>query len=267
MHAAIDDVNQQQAHAAIVLNLADKQLQHVISAGSAAEVWMMLRRIHEGQDVANRLWLREKYATFTYGGDSMEVHVGNLEALLIHLDSAGCAVAQEHFCAALLRSLPSSYDGLMEAYRMSADKFIFPDIVNRVFAEEARQHELGIKEERTAILAGLAKKKNKVKKKGVCWRCGSVGHYQRNCRKGFKQKTSPILRSVRWLVRAALMGLEPKQLALTRDPQPTAPTWQQTIPAQTLQLQIGFWIAEHPPICAVHAICLSTLNIVVRQCT
>ncbi|CEG48793.1 uncharacterized protein PHALS_06594 [Plasmopara halstedii] len=150
----------------------------------------------------------------------MEVHVGDLEApLVMRLDSAGCAVAQEDFCATLLRSLSSSYDGRMQAYRMSADKLIFSDIVNRVFEEEARQHELGIKEGRTAMLAGLAKNKNKVKKKKA--RAGDVVVSDTTSaivEKAPNKKTNTILRSVRWLVRAAFMGLDPKQLALTRDP-------------------------------------------------
>ncbi|CEG38837.1 uncharacterized protein PHALS_08888 [Plasmopara halstedii] len=44
----VDNVKKQKAHAAIVLNLVDNQLQHVISADSAADLWMVLRRIHEG---------------------------------------------------------------------------------------------------------------------------------------------------------------------------------------------------------------------------
>ncbi|CEG49844.1 Zinc finger, CCHC-type [Plasmopara halstedii] len=149
---------------------------------------MVLQRILEGQDVANRMWPQEKFAAFTYGVGSMLVHDGDLETLLMCLESAECAVAQEDLCATLLHSQPSSYDRLVQAYRMSADKFLFPDIVNRVFAEEARQHELGIKEERTAMLAGLTKNINKVKKIGACWKCGSVEHYKRDCQKGFEQK-------------------------------------------------------------------------------
>ncbi|CEG48637.1 copia protein (gagintpol protein) [Plasmopara halstedii] len=148
----------------------------------------------------------------------MVVHDGDLEALVVRLDSAGCAVVQEDLCATLLRSLPSSYDGRVQAYRMSADKFIFPDIVTRVFAEEARQHDLGIKEERTAMLDGLAKNKNKVKKKARAGDMVVSDTTSAIVEKASNKRTSLILRSVRWLVKVALMGLEPKQLALTRDP-------------------------------------------------
>ncbi|POM69832.1 RxLR effector candidate protein [Phytophthora palmivora] len=55
-------IKEQQANAAIVLNLKDSQLMHVIDAVSVREAWARLENFHPTQDMANRLWLKEKFA-------------------------------------------------------------------------------------------------------------------------------------------------------------------------------------------------------------
>ena len=62
---------EQRAHAAIVFNLRDSQLIHVIDAATAREAWGRLEQFHHSQDMANRLWLKEKFASFSYTASSM----------------------------------------------------------------------------------------------------------------------------------------------------------------------------------------------------
>ena len=68
---AVTAAKEQQAHAAIVLNLADSQLLHVIGAESAMAAWGKLAMFHRTQDMANRLWLKEKFASFKYTASSL----------------------------------------------------------------------------------------------------------------------------------------------------------------------------------------------------
>ena len=70
---------EQQAHAAIVLNLSDAQLMHVVRTESAREAWIALAQIHRTQDMAKRLWLKEKFATFKYTAADMSAHVMELQ--------------------------------------------------------------------------------------------------------------------------------------------------------------------------------------------
>ena len=45
--SGISETKEQQAHAAIVLNLSDTQLMHVITTGSAREAWGALAQVHD----------------------------------------------------------------------------------------------------------------------------------------------------------------------------------------------------------------------------
>ena len=52
---SVSDVKEQQAHAAIVRNLSDPQLMHVIDATTARQAWGSLAKLHHTQDMTNRL--------------------------------------------------------------------------------------------------------------------------------------------------------------------------------------------------------------------
>ena len=51
---------EQQAHAAIIRNLSDSQLMHVITATTAGDAWGGLAKFHHTQDMASRLWIKEQ---------------------------------------------------------------------------------------------------------------------------------------------------------------------------------------------------------------
>ena len=76
---------------------------------------IVLKNFHQSRDVASRMWFREQFASFKFASRNMEAHVGELEALVMRMESAGCPVNPEDVCATLLRSLPPSYDGLVQA--------------------------------------------------------------------------------------------------------------------------------------------------------
>ena len=142
---------EQQAHAAIVLNLSDSQLMHVIDAATAREPWGRLAQFHHSQDMANRLWLKEKFASFSYTASSMSSHVMEMEDLVMKLKRANCGPSEEDVCAVMLRSLPPCYESLVQAFRMSVTTFSFSDLLSNLISEEVRQKEAARIEEATAL--------------------------------------------------------------------------------------------------------------------
>ena len=183
--APLDLSLMEQAHAAIVLSLTDSQVLHVVATTTAVEAWAVLRGMNESRDMASRMWLKEKFATFRFTTSTMEKHFEELEALVLQMGSAGCRPDEDDLCATLLRSLPSSFDGLVQAFRMSVGKFTYGDVMSRVLAEDIRQKEQGRIEQETAMLAGRNKqviKKNGFDKRAVtCYQCGKRGHFKRDC--------------------------------------------------------------------------------------
>jgi len=144
----------EQAHAAIVLSLTDPQVLHVIATTTAGEAWATLKGLNESKDMASRMWLKEKFSTYRYTSSTMEKHIEELEALVLQMGGAGCRPEEEDICATLLRSLPASFEGLVQAFRMSVMEFTYGDVIGRVLAEDIRPKEARRIEEETALLAG-----------------------------------------------------------------------------------------------------------------
>uniref|UniRef100_A0AAV1TDQ7 CCHC-type domain-containing protein n=1 Tax=Peronospora matthiolae TaxID=2874970 RepID=A0AAV1TDQ7_9STRA len=98
------------------------------------------------------------------------------------MGGAGCRPDEEDVCATLLRSLPASFEGLVQAFRMSVGRFTYGDVMSRVLAEDIRQKEQGRIEEETAMLSGRGRqewKKKTFDKRGIqCYQCGKRGHFK-----------------------------------------------------------------------------------------
>lgn len=141
--------------------------------------------------MASRLWLKEKFASFKYTATDMSAHVMELERLVLEMNGAECRPSEEDVCATMLRSLPASYESLVQAFRMSVTTFSFRHLVSKLIAEDLRQKDSSRIEKETALHAGKRQDKSKFvkkidsqRKKGSnvqCFKCGKRGHFARDC--------------------------------------------------------------------------------------
>lgn len=79
--------------------------------------------------MVNRLWLKEKFASFKYTAWNISGHVTETEDLVIKMKGADCGPSEEDVCAVMLRSLPTSYESLVKAFCMSVSSFDFIDLI------------------------------------------------------------------------------------------------------------------------------------------
>lgn len=60
-----------------------------------------------------------------YNSENITKHIEVFERLLLEMRSANCEPDEDDICATMLRSLPSSYDMLVQAVRMSMVKVTY----------------------------------------------------------------------------------------------------------------------------------------------
>ena len=109
---------------------------------------------------------------------------------------ANCGPSEVEICAVMLRSLPPSYESLMQAFRMAVSSFKLSDLVSKLISEEARQSNSARIEDATALYTGKNGGKKWSKKQqgqrlkkptGACFKYGKVGHYARSCHSSLEQ--------------------------------------------------------------------------------
>lgn len=70
--------------------MKDSELVHIMNAARAQELRAALERFRQTQDMASRLWLKNKFTSFKYAATDICVHVMKLEQLMFQMRSADC---------------------------------------------------------------------------------------------------------------------------------------------------------------------------------
>ena len=179
----------QKAHSVIVLHLEDSQLLHVVHTKSAKQAWIMLASINDTQDMSTKMFLKEKFSAFKFESGTMKEHLQKYEELLVEMTVAGCAPEESDVVACLLRSLPSGYDALVQALRLSTVT-VTKIIATRIIKNESVRMSTNPGSTGAVALTSAPEKpkfEKKSKAQMTCYNCGKKGHLKYECRSPKKE--------------------------------------------------------------------------------
>ena len=220
----------QKAHSVIVLHLEDSQLLHVVHSKSAKQAWITLANLNNTDDMSTKMYLKERFSSFKYESGTMKELLQKFEELLVEMVVAKCTPEESDVVACLLRSLPSEYDALVQALRLSIVA-VTKEAATRIIKNESVRMTTNLGSTGAVALTSAAAKprfEKKPKAQVKCYNCGKKGHFKYECRSPRKRMR--------------------KMTMMTRH------TWH-SIPTRKL-ITRGSLIVVHPIIWVLIAICL-----------
>lgn len=175
--------NDQKAQTTIGLNVDDLQIHHIRDCTSAKEIWETLKEVYEKDSPSNRLYLvRQIMSLKVNEGGDIEKHITKMTELFQRLFSLGDMDPEFFKSAALLGSLPESYDGLVTALEARSDgQLNAKTVTQKIIAEYRRRKEKGLIGEQSEI--ALMSTFTKSTKEKSCFFCKKPGHFRQNCAK------------------------------------------------------------------------------------
>lgn len=172
----------QKALATIVLFLSDNQMNLVKNVATAKDAWIQLKEYHEKATMTSRVSLLKRICSMNMTeGQEMEKHIFELEELFDRLQCAGQQMDSSLKIAMILRSVPSSYGGLVTALESRKDEDLTIELVKQKLIDEwqrrSEQSENSNESDERAMKAQSKRQEEK-----VCYYCRKPGHFKRNCR-------------------------------------------------------------------------------------
>lgn len=173
------------ARALIGLLVEDSEFIHVKKARTSKESWTILKNRHEKPTLTNKISLLKRICGLKMSeNDNIEEHMNEMIDLVEQLASLGQELAENLVVAMILRSLPDSYDSLINALETRPEEDLtVVYVVGKLTDEFKRRSELKpidrkYSETENSILKvsndGRSFQRN-------CNYCGKVGHLRAHC--------------------------------------------------------------------------------------
>lgn len=184
VNETIDDETDQQALAAIVLNIFPNIYVRTKSAKTAKEAWTKLEKAFESTGLRRQIMLdRQLYSTKFSDFSNMEGYINRMLEIQNELKGVGRDVSDEYMAFKLLANLPEEFDSLVIAIENSGKDLVLDNVIMSLLQEETRRNEEPTKSE-----SALVSKQKKVfydhskKNSKNCYICGKPGHFSKFCR-------------------------------------------------------------------------------------
>lgn len=182
-----------QAKALITLSVSDDQLIHIRDLATAQEMWQALRDVHLKEGSAFLLFQR-LFNLKLKAGDCLQKHLTQLKYLRGQLMQRNLNFSEPVFCLLIILSLDGRYATVVsQLVALPVADLTVTRICSMLLSEADRQAAFGASEgENGASKAPppvAQREEGAVALKATrCYKCGAIGHLQRNCRKGQKPK-------------------------------------------------------------------------------
>lgn len=171
----VDKDLDQQALAAIVLNVQPCIYVRTKTATTAREAWTRLEKAFESSGLRRQIALdRQLYSTKYSDFNKMEDYINAMLEIQSELRGVGRDVTDEYMAFKLLANLPDSFDSLVMAIENSAQKLVLDNVIESLLQEESRR---GENQKSDTALASKP-----VKRELRCFICDKPGHFANNCR-------------------------------------------------------------------------------------
>ena len=189
----------QKAFSTMVMSVSSSQLYLITSYEEPRRAWTALRNHFERDTLVNKLILKKQYFRMEMTeGTSMEAHIKTMKELTDRLAAINAPIAEEDQVVTLLGSLPPSYSTLVTALE-ARDAVTLSYVQQSLIREEQRLKESNTQHTGLDKVSGIGRaligkydgQTNKGhRNKKVCYLCGEIGHFRKDCPKNLHQKLS-----------------------------------------------------------------------------
>lgn len=175
----------------IVMRLDQGPLTHVLSCGTAAEIWSKLLAVYEKKSEVSLHLLQQKFFNTSFKeGEDINTFLSRVHEIVTQIGNFGEKITDNMVMTKILMSLPAKYSHFISAWEsVAAENQTKEKLTARLLIEEERlKNSSAVEQENSAFVTSFNTKQV------ICHRCKKTGHIKANCKTVVQQPTGSKVR-------------------------------------------------------------------------